>query len=72
MPITNTAPTHHAATNVTEVQITDTITLFNPQRGHIMISYPNKTTLTVVGDPEVITQLVSRLDGIMVEYKDRG
>lgn len=63
--------TPSASTVITEVPITDTMTLFSKERGHIIMSYPNKTTLTIVGDPDVITQITERLNGITVEYKER-
>lgn len=33
------------------------------------LNYPNDTTVTLTGDPEVITQIISALQGVLITYK---
>lgn len=36
----------------------------------IVLSFPNKTQVTISGDSDVVKQIVDRLDGLGIEYVD--
>lgn len=36
----------------------------------IMLMYPNNTTVTMRGDPEIIRQLVQAIDGLVITYTE--
>lgn len=35
---------------------------------YIIFNFPNHTTAEIKGDPEVIKQIVDRLDGVVIKY----
>lgn len=37
----------------------------------VVLVFPNGTDATIKGDPEVVKQIVERLDGINIEYAPR-
>lgn len=40
------------------------------KEGSIMLLYPNNTTVTMRGDPEIIKQLIEAIDGIVITYTE--
>ena len=50
-------------------ELTLDTTLIDPHpRSFIILSYPNNTQITINGDPDIVKQLVNRLDHQIIEY----
>lgn len=40
------------------------------KEGSITLLYPNNTTVTMRGDPEIIKQLIEVIDGVVITYTE--